>query len=123
MHFHYVLSMGAVFGVFSGLYYWGGKICGFQYNEAYGKLHFWLTFIGVNLTFFVQHFLGLAGKKIKSFHRFLSIQHKNQHKIPYGPHIQPIWLNQPIRVYEGTNLDRKLISLENKKKIYYLSMN
>jgi cytochrome c oxidase subunit I len=60
-HFHYVLSLGAVFALFAGWYYWIGKICGRQYPEWAGKLHFWTTFIGVNLIFFPQHFLGLGG--------------------------------------------------------------
>jgi cytochrome c oxidase subunit 1 len=60
-HFHYVLSLGAVFGIFAGFYYWIGKMSGRQYPEWAGKLHFWTTFIGVNMTFFPQHFLGMAG--------------------------------------------------------------
>ena len=60
-HFHYVLSMGAVFAVFGAFYYWIGKITGLQYPEVLGQIHFWVTFIGVNLTFFPMHFLGLAG--------------------------------------------------------------
>jgi cytochrome c oxidase subunit 1 len=60
-HFHYTMSLGALFALFAGFYYWFGKISGKQYPEFLGKIHFCLTFIGVNVTFFPQHFLGLAG--------------------------------------------------------------
>ncbi len=60
-HFHYVLSLGAVFALFAGFYYWIGKMSGRQYPEWMGQVHFWLTFIGVNVIFFPQHFLGLQG--------------------------------------------------------------
>ena len=60
-HFHYVLSMGAVFSMLGGVYYWFDKITGVKYPEILGQIHFWIFFIGVNLTFFPMHFLGLAG--------------------------------------------------------------
>ena len=60
-HFHYVLSMGAVFALFSAWYFWIPKILGLDYNKMLGKVHFWILFIGVNVTFFPQHFLGLQG--------------------------------------------------------------
>jgi heme/copper-type cytochrome/quinol oxidase subunit 1 len=60
-HFHYVLSMGVVFGLFAGFYYWIELLTGLKYSDVLGKLHFWITFVGVNLTFFPMHFLGIAG--------------------------------------------------------------
>ncbi len=60
-HFHYTMSLGAVFSIFAGFYYWFPKMTGYMYNEALAKLHFWLLFVGINVTFFPQHFLGLAG--------------------------------------------------------------
>jgi cytochrome c oxidase subunit 1 len=60
-HFHYVLSMGAIFSIFAGVYYWFNKITGLNYSEFLSQLHFWLFFIGVNITFFPMHFLGVAG--------------------------------------------------------------
>jgi len=60
-HFHYVLSMGAVFGIFAAFYYWFEKMVGLPFNKILGVLHFWTFFLGVNITFFPMHFLGLAG--------------------------------------------------------------
>ena len=60
-HFHYVLSMGAIFSIFAGIYYWFNKITGVQYSEVLAQIHFWVFFIGVNLTFFPMHWLGVSG--------------------------------------------------------------
>ena len=66
-HFHYVLSLGAVFGIFAGVYYWGSLITGLSYHEGRGAVHFWLMFLGVNLTFLPMHFLGLNGMPRRYF--------------------------------------------------------
>jgi cytochrome c oxidase subunit 1 len=60
-HFHYVLSMGAVFAIFAGWYYWYGKMFGRMHSEFLSHVHFWTFFIGVNITFFPMHFLGMNG--------------------------------------------------------------
>jgi cytochrome c oxidase subunit 1 len=60
-HFHYVLFGGSVFALFAGIYYWFPKFSGRRLSEGLGKTHFWLTFVGFNCTFFVQHVLGLEG--------------------------------------------------------------
>jgi cytochrome c oxidase subunit 1 len=60
-HFHYVLVSGSLFAIFAGVYYWLPKWTGHMYDETLGKWHFWLSMFFFNLTFFVQHFLGLAG--------------------------------------------------------------
>ena len=60
-HFHYVLSIGAVFALFAAFYFWTPKIIGKTFKENLGRIHFWTLFIGVNITFIPQHFLGIAG--------------------------------------------------------------
>ena len=61
-HLHYVLFGGAILGIFSGIYFWFPKVTGKLLSEKLGKLHFWITFVGLNLTFFPMHYLGMNGK-------------------------------------------------------------
>ena len=128
------------------------KIIGRTTNELLGNIHFWTLFIGVNLTFFPQHFLGLAGNNIivylienfninweifhifniitnliipldNLFNNFLSTffklsknKNNNNNKFPFGPHVKPHFLNEPVRLYLNPNLDRNLIGSQNKKR-------
>lgn len=119
-HFHYVSSMGAVFALFAGFYYWAPKIVGKTSSELLGNIHFWTLFVGVNLTFFPQHFLGLAGI-------YLIISNYVENLIDsvlllsivpirsYGPHLLPIYLSNPVRIYEP-NLNRNLIGTDNRNR-------
>jgi cytochrome c oxidase subunit 1 len=73
-HFHYVLVPGAIFSITAGVYYWLPKWCGNMYNETMGKTQFWLAFIGLNVTFFPMHFVGLAGmqRRVPDYNQFFA---------------------------------------------------
>ena len=113
-HFHYVLSMGAVFALFAGFYFWAPKIIGLTYNELLGKIHFWTLFVGGNLTFFPQHFLGLAGMFEITSCTNENIIYSAISIFPLGPFIKPIFLNEPVRVYYP-KLNRNIIGTDNRK--------
>ena len=89
-HFHYVLSMGAVFSIYAGVYYWTPKLLGVTFDDRLAAQHFWAMFIGVNTTFLPQHFSGLQGMTTTTS---TTPQH-------HGPHITPTWLAPaPVAVY------------------------
>ncbi len=83
-HFHYVLSLGAVFSLFAGFYYWFAKMWGKNYNEFLGQLHFWLFFVGVNILFFPMHFLGLQGMPRRYPDYPAAFEHWNHIASAYG---------------------------------------
>ncbi|MFJ7441515.1 cytochrome c oxidase subunit I [Methylorubrum thiocyanatum] len=85
-HFHYVLSLGAVFIIFAGVYYWFPKMTGHVIPEWAGKLHFWLAFIGANVLFFPMHFLGLAGMP-RRYADYPDAFGPWQHVSTYGGHV------------------------------------
>ena len=107
--------MGAVFALFAGFYYWEAKVTGKTYNELLGNIHFWTLFIGVNLTFFPQHFLGLAGMLEIISYTNENIFLVSMNLFPFGPFIKPIFLNEPVRIY-NPKLNKNLIGTDNRKK-------
>ena len=128
--------MGAVFATFAAFYFWTPKILGKSYNDNLGKIHFWTLFVGVNLTFFPQHFLGLAGIfNLLFFQQFYTnflqltlpspevwdlyslVKFSLLTTIPYGPPINPTLfiLNNPVRIYKP-KLDRNQIGVENRQR-------
>jgi heme/copper-type cytochrome/quinol oxidase subunit 1 len=102
--------MGAVFGMFTAYYFWSPKIIGKSYNEQLAHIQFWVLFVGVNLTFFPQHFLGLAG--MPSFANELDVSNLIMcaSALPilsyHGPHILPTWLFTPISTYSNAETER-----------------
>ena len=128
--------MGAVFATFAAFYFWTPKILGKSYNDNLGKIHFWTLFVGVNLTFFPQHFLGLAGIfNLLFFQQFYTnflqltlpspevwdlyslVKFSLLTTIPYGPPINPTLfiLNNPVRIYKP-KLDRNKIGVDNRQR-------
>ena len=128
--------MGAVFATFAAFYFWTPKILGKSYNDNLGKIHFWTLFVGVNLTFFPQHFLGLAGIfEILDNTYFAACGRENLLEIlpvgreanfsflfynaslilPMGPHLVPKFLTKPLRLYMP-NLNRNLIGVDNRNR-------
>ena len=116
--------MGAVFALFAGFYFWTPKIIGLTYNEFLGKVHFWTLFAGVNLTFFPQHFLGLAGMfEMTSITKNILFEYGDVFLYStciyfsyLGPFVKPIFLNEPVRVYYP-NLNKNLIGKDNKNRV------
>ncbi len=104
--------MGAVFGIFAGTYLWLPKVTGRAVDEYMGRLHFITMFIGANLIFFPQHFLGLAGITLNDHYHFIF---SSMSLFPLGPHLKPSFLTIPVRTYLP-KLDRNLIGKENKNR-------
>ena len=119
--------MGAVFGIFAGTYLWLPKVTGRAVDEYMGRLHFVTMFIGANLIFLPQHFLGLSGIMNNFLDSFIysfvllstnsTMSSKdNNTSFPLGPHIYPLFLSKPIRVYYP-KLDRNIIAKDNRNRM------
>lgn len=117
--------MGAVFSIYAGFYYWAPKITGKMYSETLGQVHFWTLFIGVNLTFFPQHFLGLAGG---NFINYDIISYSALSILPlamvYGPHRQPLFVSEPVRYYPNAfDCKDQIISENRNRAVVYQWIN
>lgn len=120
-HFHYVLSIGAVFSIYAGLYYWLPKIVGRTYNEDLACAHFWALFIGVNITFMPQHFLGLQGEiNPETITLYMSVPHLAFK----GPLREPQWLRTPVVAFDNAEVARvELINFVRGISIIYQWVN
>lgn len=116
--------MGAVFSLFAGFYYWAPKIFGRMYSEVLAQIQFWSLFIGVNTTFFPQHFLGLAGiiNKIFLFNLVdefnLPLLFMGSIIVFYGPHINPKWRSKPVKVFNGADKENYIEYTKGKAIVY-----
>ena len=120
-HFHYVLSLGAVFGMFSGFYFWFGKITGYSFNKKLGITHFFLTFIGVNMTFFPQHFLGLNGMP-RRYSDYPQTMYFWNLISSIGSLISILGMCVfLLLIFEAFYMEKKFISWNNSNEIFYLT--
>lgn len=112
--------MGAVFAMFAAYYFWGPKIIGKSYNELLAQIHFWVLFVGVNLTFFPQHFLGLAGMTIITSLKVTPEGILYYSFLPTPTQSNPAWLSVPVKKYDNAETDRYIIcnDFKNHSVIY-----
>ena len=131
--------MGAVFALFAGFYFWIGKITGFAYNETLGKIHFWSMFIGVNLTFFPMHFLGLAGMvdlykfilELKIFETCSHYEYTSSYvlsitllNVIFGPQLEPKFITTPKIIYDNAErLKNEITNQTRNRSIIYQWVN